>query len=295
MNELQNEQLPVGTRLGAMILDHVFMMMLMIPFAIPSLIAGFSAAFTVSHTQTDSSELERVFDYLTMFGFSIYFCKDIVNGRSLAKRVLKLQLVDNSTGKVASPFQCLVRNVFCIIWPLEVIVSMVNTSRRLGDRIAGTKLIGFDASLQQPKLRIVKLLIPVLISYGLVVLVMQITPEITLTKPAYIESSYNQADSKKLEKLFNDSLGQIVVPDIRIYDSVQDLHLKYVSIILSLKANYLADEEKYDMLHSRVMSLIDANYQIQSFTGNVKYTYQGSGQFQSRSTGIGTMNLESKR
>lgn len=52
--------------------------------------------------------------YLGILGLALYFCKDIINGRSLAKRLLKLQVVDNTTGEVASPMQCFVRNLFVL-------------------------------------------------------------------------------------------------------------------------------------------------------------------------------------
>lgn len=289
MTTVDAKQIPVGTRLGAMILDHIIMVMLMIPFFLPEMISDLSGTFTVSHKQTTHTALfSGPLGYIALFGFSLYFCKDIVNGRSFAKRILKLQLVDNTTGNVASPLQCLVRNVFCVIWPVEVIVAMLNTNRRLGDRIAGTKLINFDPALEQPKINIGKLLLPVIICYAAVVLVMQLTPKIEMTQPVYSETSYNQTESKDLEKLFTDSLGQSLTPDIRIYDSVQNENLKYISVILKLKANYLADDNNYNQLHAIATDLIYSKYPKETCTGQIKYIYRGTGQFQGKSTTFGT-------
>lgn len=289
MTTVDAKQIPIGTRLGAMILDHIIMVMLMIPFFLPEMISGLSCAFTVSHKQiTHTALFSGPLGYIALLGFSLYFCKDIVNGRSFAKRILRLQLVDNATGNVASPLQCLVRNVLCIIWPVEVIVAMLNTSRRLGDRIAGTKLINFDPALEQPKINIGKLLLPVIICYAAVVLVMQLTPKIEMTQPVYSETSYNQTESKDLEKLFTDSLGQSLTPDIRIYDSVQNENLKYISVILKLKANYLADDNNYNQLHAIATDLIYSKYPKETCTGQIKYIYQVTGQFQGKSTTFGT-------
>ncbi|HLO38933.1 MAG TPA: RDD family protein [Lacibacter sp.] len=288
MNPIENKPITIGTRLGSMLLDHAIMVMLMIPFYIPLLISGLSDAFKVSHSQTSTAYFDGPLGYIAIFGFSLYFCKDIVNGRSFAKRILKLQLIDNATGKVASPLQCLVRNVLCIIWPVEVIVAMLNTNKRLGDRIAGTKLIKFDPALEQPKINIGKLLIPVIISYAIVVLGMQLTPKIEMAQTDYIESSFNQPESKELERLFIDSLGQYLMPDVRIYDTVQNEHLKYVSAIFKLKANYIADESNYNQLHEITTNLIYSKHPKETFMGQIKYIYQGAGQFQSRSTTIGT-------
>ncbi len=98
-----------------MLLDHLFMTMIAMVFFIPGMISGFADAFNVSHEQTRPNFMGGGFGYLSMLGFAIYFCKDCINGRSIAKRILKLQVVDNSTGQVASPLKCFIRNMFIII------------------------------------------------------------------------------------------------------------------------------------------------------------------------------------
>ena len=167
MTSLDNKPISVGTRLGAMLLDHFFMTMIMMVFFLPTMISTFSDAFKVTHEQTDSNFMEGPMFYIAMFGFSLYFCKDIINGRSIAKRILKLQVVDNKTGQVATPLQCFVRDIFCVLWMVEVFVAMANTSRRIGDRVAGTKLVFYDPALEQPKINIGKTILPVIISYGI--------------------------------------------------------------------------------------------------------------------------------
>jgi uncharacterized RDD family membrane protein YckC len=82
--------------------------------------------------------------YLNIFGFSLYFNKDIYLGRSPAKRILKLQIVNVKTNRPANPLRCLVRNITVILWPIEVIAGLVNNERRIGDFIARTKLTTYD-------------------------------------------------------------------------------------------------------------------------------------------------------
>lgn len=72
--------------------------------------------------------------------YAVYFNKDIFAGRSIGKRALKYQVVNNKTGLVASPYKCLVRNLTTILWPIEVIAALINPSRKIGDFIAGTKI-----------------------------------------------------------------------------------------------------------------------------------------------------------
>ncbi len=160
MTSMDNRPISVGTRLGTMLLDHLFMTIIAMVFFLPTMISGFLDAFKISHEQTDFNFMEGPMKYFGMFGFALYFCKDIISGRSIAKRILKLQVVDNKTGQVATPLQCFVRNIFCVLWIIEVIVAMTNTSRRLGDRVAGTKLVYYDPALEQPKIILVKQFCP---------------------------------------------------------------------------------------------------------------------------------------
>ena len=278
----------VGTRLGAMLLDHLFMTIIAMIFFLPAMVAGFSDAFKVSHEQTDSNFMEGPLMYIGLFGFALYFCKDIIDGRSLAKRILNLQVIDNKTGLVATPLQCFVRDLFCILWIVEAIVAITNTSRRIGDRVAGTRLIYYNPTPEQPKPNVGKLALPVIISYGLLVLLVSLMPSVAVAKTNYSETSYNAIESKELEKLITDSLGQYLTPDIRIYDTIKNENLKYVSTIVKLKEDYMADDNGYNQLHSLTTNLIYSKLPKETFTGQIQYVYKGSGQFQSRLTTIGT-------
>jgi uncharacterized RDD family membrane protein YckC len=293
MTSLDNRPISVGTRLGAMLLDHVFMTIIAMVFFLPTMISGFSGAFKVSHEQTDFNFMEGPMKYIGLIGFALYFCKDIINGRSISKRILKLQVVDNSTGQVAPPLQCFIRDIFCVLWIVEVIVAMTNTSRRIGDRVAGTRLVYYDPALEQPKPNVGKLALPVIISYGLIALLMSVMPSTTMAKTNYSETSYNATESKALEKVITDSLGQYLTPDIRVYDTVKNESLKYVSTILKLKENYIADDNSYNQLHTMTTNLIYSKMPKETFTGQIQYVYQSSGQFQSRATIIGT-SIQSK-
>jgi uncharacterized RDD family membrane protein YckC len=288
MNIIDSKQISVGTRLGAMLLDHFFVTMIAMLFFIPGMISGFSDAFKVSHEQTNPNFMAGTSGYLGMVAFALSFCKDILNGRSIAKRILKLQVVDNTTGQPASPLKCFIRNLLCVLWPIEVIVAMTNPERRLGDRIAGTKVIKFDPILNQPKINIGQSLILIGISFGAMLLLMKAMPNMEMPRTNYSETSYNQTASNELEKLLTDSLGQYLTPDIKIYDTVKNSNLKYVSTILKLKENYLEDDGNYRQLENATESLIYSKLPKETFTGQVKYIYQSSGQFQSRSGQIGT-------
>ena len=287
MTTTDSKQISVGLRLGTMILDHFFMTMIATVFFIPSMISGFSDAFNVSHEQTSPNFMGGTLGIIGLFGFALYFCKDVINGKSIAKRILKLQVVDNSTGQVASPIKCFVRNILCVLWPLEVIVAMTNPSRRLGDRIAGTKLVTFDPTLEQPKLNIGMTLLPIGIAFGLMLLLKGVMLSFEGQNVDYSKTSYNQPASRELEKLLTDSLGKYLTPSVKIYDTIRNENVKYVSTILTLKENYLEDENTYDQLNSATNQLIYSKLPKETFTGQIKYIYQANGQMQARTIETG--------
>jgi hypothetical protein len=76
--------------------------------------------------------------------------KDFFNGQSLIKRMGGYKVVDARTMQPANKIKCLIRNFTFPLWPLEVIMIWINPQRRLGDYIAGTKLI--DVQSTEPEL-----------------------------------------------------------------------------------------------------------------------------------------------
>ena len=286
-----------GTRLGSMILDHFIMTMIAMIFFIPMMIKSFSGAFDISHKQTEMNFGGPLL-YLALFGFAIYFCKDVINGRSIGKRITKTQIVDNKTGQVASPLKCFIRNILCVIWPVEVIVTLINPSRRLGDQIAGTKIVTYDAlNVEQPKFDIKKGLIPIVISYGLMLLFtlpfQAFKPKFSKVK--YVESSYNNNESKSLEKLFADSLGQNLTASVKVFDKIENQNIKYISVIYMLKENYLEDDQQSRQLKQVTDELLYSRHSKESFTGQAKYIFKTSGSMQATSNQIGTtINNETK-
>jgi uncharacterized RDD family membrane protein YckC len=287
-----------GIRLGSMILDHLFMTMIAMLFFIPTMIKTFSGAFTISHEQNVDDGFSGPLLYIGLFGFALYFCKDCINGRSIAKRILKLQVVDNKTEQVASPLKCFVRNIFCIIWPVELIVTLINPGRRIGDQVAGTKVVFYEPSIfEQPKVDIKTLLVPLALSFGLLLLIMQPFQSLksSMPKVKYVESSYNDAESKGLEKVFADSLGQYVTASVRVYDKIENQNLKYISIILQLKENYLEDEAHTDQLQRFTALAVKTMFQRNSFTGQVQFVYKHGNNMQTLTNPIGVRLSKPKK
>ena len=108
--------------------------------------------------------------YLNILACSLIFNKDIYLGRSVAKRVLKFQIVDNNSNMPSNPLRCFVRNLTIIIWPIEVLFTLVNKQRRLGDYIAGTKLVTYNSDIHSADfnwgLAVVAFVVSILFTYA---------------------------------------------------------------------------------------------------------------------------------
>jgi len=72
--------------------------------------------------------------------------KDFFNGQSPIKRIGGHQVVDIGTLQPADKIKCLIRNITAPLWPIELVMIWINPQRRLGDYIAGTKVIDVPTS-----------------------------------------------------------------------------------------------------------------------------------------------------
>ncbi|PKV49702.1 putative RDD family membrane protein YckC [Aquimarina sp. MAR_2010_214] len=280
-----------GTRIGSMVLDHIAMTFIAMIFFIPGMVSRFSTAFEVTHEQSNI-DIFGGLSYVGLIGLAIYFCKDCINGRSIGKRALKLQVVENLSGNVASPIRCFIRDIFCVIWPIEVIVTLANPSRRIGDMVAGTKVVPFDPELEQPKSNFGQIGLALILAYGIMFLLMlpfeSLKSKLKSNQVTYIESSLNEQTANETEQIFKDSLSEHLTSDVLIYDQIeQNKDLKYVSVILRLKENYLENDDNYEQIKSATVPLLLTKFPEGTFVGQIKYIYQ-----QPRSIHTRTLSLD---
>jgi uncharacterized RDD family membrane protein YckC len=169
---MTTEQISPAKRLTAMLLDHIVMTVIAMLFSIPYSIYLISDTLNsnATHTETYKNLL-----YLPLFALSLYFCKDCLNGQSFAKRKLKLQVVDNKTNEVASPIKCFIRDLFCILFPVEIIVALDNPYRRIGDIVAGTRLVTVNESHTSTNNQYGQALLCVTLSFGIYVTIYKLT------------------------------------------------------------------------------------------------------------------------
>jgi hypothetical protein len=67
--------------------------------------------------------------------------KDIINGQGVVNRHFGYRVVDAKTGDIPAPIKSMLRNVTLLLYPFEFLYLQRGSDIRIGDRIAGTKLI----------------------------------------------------------------------------------------------------------------------------------------------------------
>ena len=130
-------------RISSAVVDHFSMTMLAGIFFVPDII------FQILKSNKDNSfqdPYDSGFAFIVYIGFALYFCKDVIQGQSIGKRIFKLQIINSVTGLTASPYRCFVRDLFLILFPIEIIMIFINPEKRLGDIVAGTRLVIADYS-----------------------------------------------------------------------------------------------------------------------------------------------------
>ena len=285
----EQNNISTGIRIASMVFDHIIMTMISMVFFMPMMVDLFLSAFNISHKQAEIN-LNGPLVYIGLAGFAVYLCKDSINGRSIGKRIFNLQVIDTETEEAATPLKCFIRNICCIIWPVEAIVILFSPERRLGDRIARTKVVSYDPiNIGQQNFSVKNIFLPLLLAYGLMLLFMLplqgIKPIFATVK--YDESSYNDAESKALEKLFADSCTCNVSASFNVYDKIENGSIKYISAIYMLKENYLKDEEKTKQVKQITERLLYSKYPKETFTGHAQYVFKTNGTIHAISNPIG--------
>jgi uncharacterized RDD family membrane protein YckC len=91
----------------------------------------------------DISEYYRLIS-MTIINFFLFIVasnKDFFGGQSIVHRTYGYKVVDDKTNMTANEIKCLTRNLTAILFPIEFVFVLINRQRRLGDFIAGTRLV----------------------------------------------------------------------------------------------------------------------------------------------------------
>lgn len=87
--------------------------------------------------------------------------------------------------------------------------------------------------------------------------------------------------------MLTDSLGDYLTADVKVYDKIVNKNLKYVSVILFLKKNYLEDDSQAKELKSMVTPIIYGIFPEKTFSGKIKMVYRSDSNMQMQTSSIG--------
>lgn len=136
-------------RMFAFILD------LMIAAAFSLLISGILCFFNVKF----------IIAMVAIIAWAILIAKDCLNGMSIGKRCVGIQVIDANSKQIASPQKCIIRNLFYFIGFLDILFMFTNDKKlRLGEKVTHTEVMLRNKSL--PKVAFSK----VILSIGYVLL-----------------------------------------------------------------------------------------------------------------------------
>lgn len=276
------KEITIGIRLASMLLDHLIMTFAMFIPMVPFMIYGMKDLFEISHEPASYDPSYSIYGFI--IGFAFYFNKDFFNGRGPAKRILKMQVVNNKTHETASSLKCLIRNLTIVLWPIEVIFTLVNPSRRLGDYIAGTRIEMFDASKVKVRAGFKDYLLPLAISllftYALSLPFMKITESFDNKDASYIESSFNEDKSAELSSFLSYRLKSFCdSANIHVYDKIENDRLKYVSLLFYVNNDDILDNtSKFNSLKRMIVDTLDLKIPKNTFmlSGKIIYKVPGS-------------------
>lgn len=263
-------------RLGSALIDlAVFMFAMLIGSVIGQIIPPYWVLFNLLADP-------EIYLFVLLLGF--YFFKDGATARSLGKRFSRLQVLDHKTGTVASPLQCVVRNFFLLLGPLELLFILVNPARRLGDLVAGTTVAPYDpavvASSRPNRLGVV---VSFVVSCAFVIL--YVDPYLSWASLkgqtfgfnyGYVESSLNKQSGANLEKLLNDKLGEDFCPKVVVHDKMEKSDKKHIYVLLTLRENILDDEQALKALGARVLDVLHERVKTATFKAELNVAYQPS-------------------
>jgi len=137
------DEIPEGmrsNRILSMFLDHALMTILALIILSPWMIS-YSNRLEEAATDASVAYFPQWAVLLLSIGLGLYLNKDLRKGQSFAKMMFGFRIVDHKSGDIASPMQCMIRNLTAPLFLFEVLILWISPERRIGDFLAGTRLI----------------------------------------------------------------------------------------------------------------------------------------------------------
>jgi len=77
---------------------------------------------------------------ITYCSVSYLIIRDIICKKSIGKKIFNLKIINKKDEKQSNVFKRFIRNITWLLGPIELLIYLI-TNERLGDKIAGTKIV----------------------------------------------------------------------------------------------------------------------------------------------------------
>ena len=275
---MENYEVKVGSRIGSMLLDHVIMSFILAILIMPFMFIGMSES--LSEESNQMSYESSLIIYAFILGMSLYLNKDAIKVKSIAKRALKHEIIDINTGEIASPLKCFIRNILIILWPIEVIVVLASPSRRIGDFIAGTKVVNISKERgENVSVNFKQIAITIALGFLIMFAISELfsrTGNGAFESPSYIETSYNKELSTQMENVVNSSNPECILDShIKVFDQVENDTVKYVAATFYLTQNYIERNSEFSNIKNEIFKSMFEVIPKGNFILYGKFIYNG--------------------
>lgn len=163
------DEIPLGmrsNRILSMFLDHALMTILALIILSPWMIS-YSNRLDEAAADATVAYFPQWATLLLSIGLGLYLNKDLRKAQSFAKMMFGFRIVDNKSGELASPMQCMIRNLTAPFFLFEVLILWISPERRIGDFLAGTRLIIDQKQDLSHRPRVIQAIIAVVLAVAL--------------------------------------------------------------------------------------------------------------------------------
>jgi hypothetical protein len=176
----------------------------------------------------------------------LFLLKDFYHGQGIVKRFFKVQVVDISTNKYATPLQRFIRNLTILVLPVEIVVLLINDGRRLGDIMADTVVTNYSPDRVGKPASFFARWFPAIIILTIAAAALVFSPKKSASSIKFVEASLNNDKNLKIEaevlKSFHSYCDSV---DVRMYDSVSGERSSYVSFLVFPKKMEMVDDDNF--------------------------------------------------
>lgn len=129
MNEFQLVLAPIGKRFSAQFIDGSI-----------AFVVGYAALTLLGKILPSESSVPIIAMWLIIIGYTL-IADGMFKGQSIGKKIMGLYVVDKNTDAPCTYMQSAMRNITYILGIFDWIFIVGSDRRRLGDRIASTKVM----------------------------------------------------------------------------------------------------------------------------------------------------------